>query len=70
MTLYLIESGAPAVMVKKRNGVMTRIASYCLDHSMVFETNELLEKSADEYHFIARDGREYFFPAGEVRVLR
>lgn len=70
MTLYLVESGAPTVMVKKRNGAMVRIASFCLDHAMVFETTELLERANGEFHFAARDGKEYYFPNNSVRIIR
>jgi len=56
-------------MVRRKSGEIQRMASFCLEHSMVFEMNELLEKTVDEYRFSARDGKEYYFTASDVKIL-
>lgn len=70
VSLYIIRNGAPCVMVKKKFGIGQRVASFCIDHAMVFEDHELLESSQEEFRFNSRDGKEYFFNAGDVRTLK
>jgi len=70
MSLYIVRNGAACVMLKKKFGIGQRVASFCIDHAMVFEEHEVLESSSDEYHFSARDGKEYYFNAMDVRTLK
>lgn len=69
MSLYLVRKNAPCVMIK-RLGYNKRYASFCIDHSMVFETHELIESSKEEYHFSARDGKEYYFNSSDVSLIK
>jgi methyl coenzyme M reductase subunit C-like uncharacterized protein (methanogenesis marker protein 7) len=70
MSLYIVRNGAPCVMIKKKFGIGQRVASFSTDHAMIFEENELLGSSKEEFHFSARDGKEYYFNAMDVRTLK
>lgn len=70
MSLYIVRNGAPCVMLKKKFGIGQRVASFCIDHAMIFEDHELLESNKEEYHFAARNGIEYYFNSGDVRTLK
>lgn len=69
MSLYIVDRGAPTVMVRKKFGINIRVASFCLEHAMVFEDYELLDVDQTEYHFSARDSKEYYFNTCDVRKV-
>lgn len=68
-SLYIARNGAPCVMVKK---VPTgrSYASFCIEHAMVFEPHEMQQNDGKEYHFIARNGKEYYFDATDVSIIK
>ena len=70
MSLYVVDKGAPTVMVRKKFGINIRVASFCLEHAMVFEDYELIAADQTEYHFAARDGKEYYFNTCDVRTMK
>jgi len=65
--LYVIPAGSPAVVVFKTLS-KNSCASFPLDHAMVFEEYEYVTSGEVEYVF-KRDGKEYYFPASDVKIV-
>ena len=67
--LYIVNKGAPTIMVRKKFGINLRIASFCLENPMVFEEQDIIKISLNEYHFAGRDGKEWYFAASNVKKV-
>jgi hypothetical protein len=67
MRLYVVPKGTPAVVVFNTLS-KNSCASFLTDAPMVFEENEYVTSGEIEYLF-KRGGKEYYFPATDVKIV-